>query len=248
MPGVSKYALRFQNRILSFDEDLELVDIICRARKGNDFLLDNGAIFKYFDPTKHPSLSNRKNTETSKAIVINHLRSTVHSAYIKDIFEELTDYLRQVIYETAILSKDQARARRLLGEHKVSFSASDILQYNSLDELIRSISDCIIQALESERSTKDLICKICTKIDLPVDRGVINSALPYLELRHKLVHADGRADEQFKRDYSVFEYNSDNYIILNHRTIMNAKLSISALVLAIDAAAITKGLLRPNTP
>lgn len=248
MPSVSKYALRFQNRVNALDEDIELVDIICTARKENNFLPENGKLFKFIDPEKHPLLGARKVTGKSKTIVVNHLRATVYAAYIKDIFEELTAYLKSLLYEAALLSKEKTKAQRLLGEHKVNFSAADILQYQSLDDLVMKIAEDIIQALENERSTKALITKLCKNIDLSVDESKINDALPYLELRHKLVHTDGKADSNFKADYPIFTYDSQNYITLNYSVISNAKEKITKLVLEIDEIAISKGILTRNTP
>lgn len=248
MAGISKYALIFHNRVLSFDEDIELIDIICIAQNNNDFLKDEEKLFAYLDPKKHKRIGARKKTEASKNIVVHHLKSTVYAAYIKDIFEELTAYLKNVMYEAALISKDATKAKRLLGEHRVSLVASDILQYNSLEELTLKITEQIIQALENERSTKDLIKKICNKIDLEVEEEIINKALPYLDLRHKLVHMDGKADEEFKSKYKNFKYDKDDYVKLNQQVISSAKSNISALVKAIDEAAISKEILSSNTP
>lgn len=248
MPSVSKYALRFQNRVNSFEEDIELVDIICTARNKNKFLVEKGKLFKFIDEEKHPLLGARRAIGRNRTIVVNHLRGTVYSAYIKDIFEELTAYLKSLLYEAALLSKEKSKAQRLLGEHKVNFSATDILLYQSLDDLVMKIAEDIIQALESERSTKTLITKICNKIDLSVNKSKIEEALPYLELRHKLVHTDGKADDDFISSYPMFTYDEKKYITLNYSVILNAKEKITGLVLEMDEAAIQKGILSRNTP
>lgn len=248
MASISKYALRFQNRVLAFEEDIELVDILCNAQKKHKLLPADGKLFEFIDSQKHTALGARKVTDASQRIVVTHLRSTVYASYIKDIYEELTAYLKSLLYEAAVLSKEENKAKRLLGEHKVSFSAAEILQYRDLDELIIKISEEIIQALENERSTKELISKICKKIDLPIETKKINDALPYLELRHKFVHADGKIDSKFKSSYPMFKYDADDYIKLNAQVIYNAKKYISELVLAIDAVAVEKGILKPNTP
>lgn len=176
------------------------------------------------------------------------LWETAVSAYIKDIFEELTAYLKSLLYEAALLSKERSKAQRLLGEHRVNFSAADILLYQSMDDLVMKIAEDIIQALESERSTKTLITKICNKIDLSVNKSKIEEALPYLELRHKLVHTDGKADDDFISSYPMFTYDEKKYITLNYSVILNAKEKITGLVLEMDEAAIQKGILSRNTP
>lgn len=108
------------------------------------------------------------------------------------------------------------------------------------------IAEDIVQTLENERSTKELIKKICNKIGLQLDETKLNAALPYFELRHKLVHTDGKVDADFMRRYPMFTY-KDDYIVLKHETITDAKSTISELLLSIDTVAIAKGILQPNT-
>lgn len=247
MPAISKHALIFQNRLISFEQDIDLVDIICSAQTRKDFLCDETKLFRYLDPEKHVSMNNRKVSDQSRKIIVNHLRNTVYSSFIKDIYEEMTGYIKSLIYEAALLSKDSSKAKRLLGEHKYAISASDLLQFNDISELIMRIAEDIMQALENERSTKELIKKVCKKIDLSIDEATLDAALPYLELRHKLVHTDGKVDAAFKRQYTMFTY-SGNYVSLKHQTIMDAKARITDLIMAIDAAAIEKEILQPNTP
>lgn len=247
MSSVSKHALIFQNRLLSFEQDIELADIICTAQKAGTFLPDKSLLFGHLDPSKHQSLNTRKPTARSREIVVKHLRATVFSAYIKDIYEELTLYLKSLIYEAALLAKDVSSAKRLLGEHKITFLASDILQFNTLNELTQKIAEDIIQALENERSTKELIKKTCKKISVTIENQVVEEALPYLELRHKLVHTDGKVDEAFQEQYAMFTYDKDGYVVLTYETIVDAKEKISKLVLALDRVAIAKGILMPNT-
>ena len=247
MSTVSKYALVFQNRLLSFDQDIELIDIICRAQKADDFLKDDNLLFSYLDDKKHPALNTRKANTTSRGIVINHLKATVYSSYIKDIYEELTAYIKSFLYEAALKAKDPCTAKRLLGDQKITINAADALTYNTLDDLIMMIAESIIQGLEHERSTKELVRKICSKTSITIDDKKLEEALPFLELRHKLVHTDGKVDSEFKNKFPQFTYDKDDYITLNHKTILAAKSKITSLVLAIDKEAIKIGLLLPNT-
>lgn len=242
MSAISKQALRFQNRILSFSQDIEFTDLLQRGQKANMLLPDETLLFAGMTDARHPNLSTRSATEKSREIVVLHLRKTVYSAYIKDLYEELTMYLKDVLFEAAKISKDFQKARRLLGDQKISLSASEILQFSSLDELIMQIAEQIIQDLERERSTKELIDKICKKLDLSVERSVIDNALPYLELRHKLVHTDGKVVSTFQEQYTMFSYHGSE-IVLNYTLICEATSKIRDLVLVIDEAARSKGIL-----
>lgn len=242
MSTVSKQALRFQNRILSFYQDVEFMDLLQKGQKANKLLPDETLLFAGMTNERHPHLSKRGATKKSREIVVLHLRKTVYSAYIKDLYEELTMYLKDVLFEAAKIAKESQKAKRLLGDQKITLSASDILQFSSLDDLTMQIAENIIQGLERERSTKELIEKICKKIDLTVEKNIIEQALPYLELRHKLVHADGKVDSAFQVQYPMLKYNGSE-IILNDSLICKATSKVSNLVLAIDEAARNKGIL-----
>ena len=53
---VSKEFLTFKNRLRHFDDDIEMVDILCTTIKRNR--LENGAdkLFEYQVPEKHPNI------------------------------------------------------------------------------------------------------------------------------------------------------------------------------------------------
>lgn len=244
--NISKEALVFQNRIRSFKEDLELIDIICTANRKNDFLVTDDALFRYLC-TKHTELKKRKTCKKSREIVIQHLRKTVYSSYIKDLYEELTTYLKSIIYQAALISKDRGTAHRLLGEHKIQVAAHDILQFSSLDDLVLKIAGDIIQRLEAERSTAELIKKVCNKLGLNPSSDVIEKALPFLEIRHILVHADGKINKEFSAKYPMFKKDSKGRINLNYELIMEATEKVTSLVNEIDKEVLGKAILKPNT-
>ncbi|SHJ04753.1 hypothetical protein SAMN02745671_02515 [Anaerovibrio lipolyticus DSM 3074] len=245
--NISKEALIFQNRIISFKEDLELIDVICNANKNGDFLVTKDALFRYVAP-RHTELQKRRPVKNSREIVIKHLRKTVYSSYIKDLYEELTAYLKSIIYQGALISKESGAAHRLLGEHKIQVAAHDILQFSTLKELIMKIAEDIIQKLEAERSTAELIKKVCNKLGLKLPGDVIENALPFLEIRHILVHADGKVNKDFNEKYPDFKKDSKGRINLNYDLIMEATEKVTRLVNEIDKEALGKNILKPNTP
>lgn len=245
---LSKEALIFQNRIKSFDEDLEMIDVLKIALEKSDLLRDDEVLFKYVSKKRHINLYSKKVTMQSRKIVVNHLRNTIYSSYLKDLYEELTDYLKALLSATAKVSKEKSKALRLMGEHTISIKASDILQFNSIEDLATYIAESIIQSLENERSTKELIKKVCKKIDLQIDEEIINVALPYLEIRHKLVHTNGLLDVEFKKNYPKIQCNNENYVTLNYALVNAARDAVTNLVFAIDEKALEKKLLPPNTP
>lgn len=239
----SKGYITYLNRISQFNADLELIDVLEKAIINNE-LSEEHLLFKYTDENRHPVLSRRKITAHNRKMAVNHLRQTVYSSYIKDLYEELYAYLRLIIAESYISAK--STPERIVGEHKISLTSADILSYHKNNTLIDVVIDSIFQALENERSTLALISKVCNKADLKVDKSIVDEAVYYLEIRHKLIHTDGYADEAFRKEHPLLLYTSRNYIVLNFRTIHMAKEKVTKLIDTIDKNAISKGLLKPH--
>lgn len=243
---VSKPLLAFKNKLQYFDDDIEFVDILYSTVKGTVIDDGNPKLFEYQDREKHPNISRYSICQTNRLQIVRHLKSTIYASYVKDIYEEVTIYLRNIISEA--YQNASVTPLRIIGEHKVNMSAVEILTGIQNDTLTQTVIDNMFQALENERSTISLIKKTCSKLGINVQSQLIEDAVYYLEIRHKLVHTDGYADEEFRASHPTLKYTRGNYIDLTYQTIQDAKKAIFMLMEAIDVDAITKQIIRPNTP
>jgi len=189
-------------------------------------------------------LSKRKVIINNRTLAINHLKQTVYSSYIKDVYEEFTSFLQGLIYEAFVNSK--VNPERVVGEHKISMSTIEILKYIEDGTLTNKVIESIFQSLERERSTILLIDKICKKLDLNINADIKNQAIYYMEIRHILVHTDGKADREFIRTHHDLNYTNNNYIILNYSTISKFRSNITELVYELDQCALEKGIIKPH--
>lgn len=189
-------------------------------------------------------MSKRTVSGNNRQLAINHLKQTVFSSYIKDLYEEVYDYLKSVLTEAAIRSK--VEPDRLIGEHRVEVKVSDILQADKLQGVIEDIVAKIFRKLENERSTTSLIKKTCDKLGLNVSEEIQSKAIYYLEIRHQLVHAGGKADEQFKKTHPDLNYTADDYIDLRFKLIQKARKSVAEFIEEFDSQAISNGLILPH--
>ena len=226
---------RFKSRLDYFLTDKEFVDVIV---KNKELLKGNDVIFAGVTAKKHPVLSKRTNSADSRILVVAHLRKTIYVAFMKDMYEEVAEYMRYVLREGAINGVD---ANRLVGEHNVNMKANDILLLSKRKELVSHIMEQIFQKLESERSTIELLKKINDKLGLKIENNLINDALPFLEVRHILVHSDGKPNQDFKRKYPTIKLDAKGKVELNARFVESAYSSINSLLLAMDQAMIESG-------
>lgn len=243
----SKNRVTYENRMLHYKADLELIDILCSINLSSGLSpADNSLLFLHLDIEKHKVLKKRKISKHNRDMALYHLRQTVYGAFIKSIYEELYSFLKATIYET--VENLKADPDRLIGDHKITLSAKEILKLGDISAVNAKIIDTLFQTLEAEQSTLKLIEKIRNKLGLEFDEELITNALPYLELRHKLVHANGKLDADFVAKYPEIPKTFRGYADLKLETMHAAQLTIGKLVEAIDENALSKRFVRPNTP
>ena len=91
MPMTTKPFYAFKMRIDKFDDDIEFIDVLRDSVKNGDLSPQGGnLVFSRVQEDRHTHLARRNNSDHSRKLVVNHLRKSVYSSYVKDIYEELT--------------------------------------------------------------------------------------------------------------------------------------------------------------
>ena len=230
----SKGYHRFKLRMQKFREDIELTDVIFRNQikmRGNEHL------FRSVTTEHHPRLSAYDNTNHNRILVTTHLKRTMYVAFIKDLYEEVTEYIRYILMVSA---ENVVNVDRLIGEHTVNFNANQILSLRTRTDIVKMIMKQVFRKLENERSTPNLIRKTNDKLGLNVSDVIIDEALPYLEIRHLLVHSDGKPDEMFSQRYPNVEIERGR-IKLNFSIVLQAYNAINQLVEEFDRQIMATG-------
>ncbi len=241
MQSKSYYA--FKQKLSYFDDDIELIDAIRTSIISEDLTDPDGScVIRKVDPARHSHLARRQNSVGSRRNVINHLRGTVYSSYIKDIYEEVTHYLRSILEQASLNRFDSGR---IVGEHTFKIDAKKILELGSWESVCVYVTDSIFQSLESEKSTLKLVDKIARKLGLDISQQAIDDAVPYLEIRHFLVHSDGRLPYEFQQRNSNSRH-TDGVVDLDYRLRSALRSKVNSLVSEFDAKVVTANLLRPD--
>lgn len=234
----SKGYVRFLNRIAQFNADLEVIDIIV---KSFNMMKSNTHLFKNLDPNKHKELAKRKTTPHNRKLVLTHLRQTVYSSYLKDMYEEVTEYLKYIIKNYA--SYPDRNVGRLVGEHKFNCPANDILVLSSYEEIVEMVTNNIFQQLENERSTIKLLEKINNKLALGIGNDKLKIALPFLLVRHYLVHSDGKIPQDILDQHPEIKVDKNRFVDLTYTFIKEAKNNITEFIGLLDEEIYNKGYL-----
>ncbi len=230
----SKGYRRFKQRLDYFLIDHEVAEILVLNK---ELLKGEKTIFQNVDGNKHPRLSTRTPNANSRGLVVTHLRRTIYESFIKDLYEEVSEYLCYILEEGV---KNGADSKRIVGDQKIEMSANEILFLNQKNMLTQTVVCKIFKDLESKRDrTINLITQIKNKLGLTtISKDLINKAIPYLKLRHILVHDDGKPDKNFVNEYPQFT--TKKRIELNAKLIKDAYNAINELLLAFDSEMINK--------
>ena len=229
----TKSNVRFFSRAAHLNVDLELADVVSRAiAKGTLSTGVNGLIFDDVILAQHPGLAGRANTETGRNSAASHLKVTLCEAFIKNIYEDMTQYFLEILRGAANNGFD---SNRLIGEHKVTFESNDILLAGSWDKIVSMVAESVFRRLEGEKSTKELIRKFNTKLNLAASQEKIDAALPFLEIRHLLVHKDGCVDKAFCQAFPTFSGAVvGNKIKLDYALVQKTRTAIYELIVEFD--------------
>ena len=118
----------------------------------------------------------------------------------------------------------------MVGEQNCSFTANDLLSQPNRKAIVSLVVSKIFRGIENKKDTLLIVSALNDRLGLGVNRDTIKNALPYLEARHKFIHADGKADDKFKADYPEIELDADDYIKLNTTIVQKAIVALKKLV------------------
>ncbi|TMM54735.1 hypothetical protein [Sulfitobacter sabulilitoris] len=231
---------RFTQRIGYYDSDIELCDLLVKAYRTKPNSDDNIAVDLGATDVSHPVLAARPNTRASRNTTGNHLRSTVAAAYIKDLYEDFSEYISEVMAKAAVKG---INPNQFVGDVKLEIQVRDILAAGSWDNVVSTISAGIFRKLENERNTRELIRKASVRLGLNVDNALLNAAMPYLDARHILVHRDGKTDQKYRDTYATVRLRSEK-IVTDLAFAKDAKVAVKGLAADIDTKIIAADLVR----
>lgn len=236
----TKAYVRFLNRAEHYSADIELVDVSARVLSKRR--PPRSLLFEEISATSHPTLAKRKATDQGRKLALTHLKASIASAHIKDLYEDVGMYLRDVL---SAATRHGVDAGRLIGEHEFKTDANTILKLGNWERVVQHVADSLFRKLENERSTKELLRQMDKKLGLGIAQEAVDAALPYLDARHVLVHDDGVVDADYAMQHKGTGLLQGDAIPLNYQFVTAAGTAILALVKEIDSKIISKKIVGP---
>jgi len=81
---------------------------------------------------------------------------------------------------------------------------------------------------------------------LHVAQGFIDTALPFFEIRHLLVHSDGKADQKFSTSFPAFGATVGQKIKLENGLLQDARAAIFNLISEFDQKVVANNVVAAN--
>jgi hypothetical protein len=237
----TKAYVRFLNRIEHYAADIELVDVLARSQ--HQLTRRRSRLFDETSPALHPTLSKRKVSSHNRTLAFTHLKGTIAAAHIKHLYEDVTLYLRDLLAAAIRRGLDHSR---LIGEHDFKTDARTLLRLGSWSSVLRFVSDGVFRSLENLKSTKELLAKMDSKLGLGVSQAIVDSALPYLEARHILVHRDGVVDGEYASSHKSLHLRAGDSLPVNYDFVVAARTAIGGMVFEFDSRVIAKHVVSPS--
>lgn len=232
----------FQQKMIYFGDDLDLVDFLSGVvQSGKLSNSTDTTIFTGLNSEKYSRLGRRRNSCGSRKLLMTHLKQSIYASYIKDVYEEVSVYLRTILTNYFSCNID---CTRLIGEHNIQLAAQQLIALGNWDNVCRYVAESIYQTLENERSTQALLMKMQKKIGISISKDTLDNALPYLQIRHVLVHCDGKMDDCFVAKNPSFNHDGNNNVKLDYNFITEFQEKITKLITEFDAKIIEKGCLK----
>ena len=237
----SKARQSFDTKVRYFLDDIELLDVLRTAVLKDDLTgMNSQHVLARVDPERHSHLKRRANRDGSRKLVINHLRSTIYGSFVKDVYEEVTHYLKTILKQAARSGFDGGR---IIGEHSFTTDARALIRMGNWEAVCEHVAESVFRSLENERSTVQLLRKMSKKLGLEVPNHLIDDLAPYLEVRHFLVHSDGHANPDFRNTNASFRYTSDGKVVVNYQFVIELREKSQALIETFDKAVLANNLL-----
>ena len=132
--------------------------------------------------------------------VYNYCRSKNTLSAIVEVFGFFSEYMRDVLKEIYITNPMAVVGK---SNKQLNLTFVDISKFVTLNELHTKMVDDVFRSIENERSTIKLIDRILKDTGANISSADKEAVLPYLELRHLIIHNNSKIDRAFEDKYGA---------------------------------------------
>lgn len=218
--------------------DVEMIDCMC-SKKAVEKLVEGGIPDKY----QYLKQDLRLKNENLSSDLVTHLKGFVYASLIKQFHDYVMEYFRTVLRLIAnnpnkgcvLLDLRRACHKEGYKSPDFSFTEDEIMKASDISQLKDLFAKRVLRRLEQKQDSLDLIKALYKMLGKDVT-STVDDAMPYLEMRHLLVHNAGWLDREFVSRYGKYfnDLKEGRRIKLNCRMMKDAAKRLRALVREVD--------------
>lgn len=241
----SKTHQRFRSKAQYLEMYLEAMDAAARVTSNLLGHVEN--IEKNIDealPINCSKYSRLNHPTKDRARIYNYCRAKNSHSAIVEIYGYFSEYMRDILKE--IYKKNPMHVVRK-SQKLLNMTFADLAKFNTLSDLHEKMVDDVFRSLENERSTMKLIEKILSGTGVNISASDKKSVLPYLEMRHLIIHNNGKIDTEFEGKYgATLNVKAGEKVPTVFRNAEAAIKSVRAFMKKIDNELVRMKLVTPN--
>jgi hypothetical protein len=157
-----------------------------------------------------------------------------------ELYNAFSWYLKDIL--KCMYEKDPIKIVGKVATQNLSFI--DIVNLGSFDRVSEKMINSVFRKLEDEKSTPKLLEKILCHTTITLDDTTKRTALMYLEMRHLIIHNNGKADDKFINDYgALITLRANGKLPTTFDVVTSAMKAVYELAENIDKELIANGLI-----
>lgn len=241
MPKESKEFQKFRSKIDYLYQHLQVVDA---SIKNTTNWLDNysvksksisvalGLIDSDYPNLNHPVKNYKR--------IFSYTRARNSEYSIIELYNAFTCYLKDIL--KGMYENEPIKIVGKVATRNLTFV--DIVNLGTFDKVSEKMIKEVFRMLEDEKSTPKLLDKILNHTSIVLNPSLKNEALMYLEMRHMIIHNDGKADERFVKNYNnLITIRADKKLATTFNVVNSAMKVVFELTDTIDKYLTSKNYL-----
>lgn len=224
----------FRSRVEMIETYLEAMDAAARVAYNSLRNQNNrGRTIGYALPINCDKYRRLNHPVSHKDRIFNFCKAHNCENAIIDVFSAFSEYMYGILHE---MYNNNPMAVVNKSNKTLNMTFSEIAKLGNFEAIKNKMIDDVFRALENERSTITLINKIIRDTNVNITDADKDKVLPYLEMRHLLIHNNKKIDRKFEDKYgNEFGLKQGNKVPTNFDNASKALAEVTTFVGKLDA-------------
>ncbi len=171
--------------------------------------------------------------------IANHAISRNAEIALQFAYGHFIAYIKSILREMY-----RKKPLEIVNKSPSTLAYHEIVKLGSYEAICNFMVEQVFKSIEGKRNTRALLNKILDKTNVSITEDVMATALMYIEMRHLIVHNNGKVDQDFADRYGTrLNVEANQTLKGNIGNSKKALKAIANLCLEMDQGLITGGFI-----